>query len=590
MEIIVLTDKFEVIAEIDKFTSFMWCERAFDIGALDLQIEANENNLKIFQIGYFIFRKDINGICRIDSIEMKSDSEIGDQLIIGAVELKCFTEQITIHGEYEAEKKVYAESWIREAMKVFTSNNSTILPKTIYRNFLIENFNLGNVKNYEDVATLLDEKNATLNEHINYICEMVGMTYKINYDYDSNSLNLDIIKGKNRSVSQDENNRVLFSKTFDNLQSSKISQSIGSMCNVAVVTHNNGAITKDNGVVFAYLSKEEPYGIYRFEFSVDGTKIEIPHTITNDDYVKVEDGEGDHKFIEYVKVAEGESGDYKLENGSYVKVEDGTGNYRKLEVGYFEKGKGDYLYQPKYTVDEIKSYREQLRGLGLAKLREKRVTQKFESEINLNQFVYRTDYDVADIVTVQNEHGIQLDARIIEVVETWDETGYSIEPAFEYIGAGGNFGGFGGFGNFGNFDELDWQNIDCLITESVEPIMTESDEYLMYEEGPSATVLSTEYGVALMSETGLLIEPEIATVNNNVENVEPLSDIFVDETSGNFETIKISELPQAEGIGNACCLPIVQEGETKKIYFENIKTNVCESFEIDENGHLIINI
>lgn len=562
MEIIVLNDIFNVIAEVDNFSSLMWCERANDIGALDLVVEANTKNIEIFQIGYFIYRKDINGICRIDSIETQTNEE-GDQLIIGATDLKDLARQVTVHGEFNNELPVNSEQWIREALKVFTTFNSSVLPKSLYPKFAIENFTLGNANGYEEKAFLLDKKDARLSEHINYICEMSNFGWKIIYEQENNLLRLNILKGKDKSLEQEENIHVLFSKTFDNLQSSKLSQSIGKMANVAVVKHNNANIVGDNGMVYAYLSNEEPKGIYRFDLAVDGTKIAIPHLITNEDYVEVAEGEGD----------------YKLENGEYV------------------KGKGNYLYQPNYTEDEIKSYKEILRAVGLAKLRENRVTQKFESEINLNQFVYREDYDIGDTVTVQNEYGVQLNAKIIEIVETWDETGYSIEPVFEYIGAGGNFGGFGGFGNFGNFEESEY--VDCLITEAGEPIMTEANEYLMYEDGINS-ILTTEDGIALTSEEGTLLAPILANNINNVNSLsytegdgaEPIStySLYDDTENIEIETIKISELPEAEGIGNSCCLPIVQEGVTKKIYFDSVKQNVCDSFEIDENGHLIINL
>lgn len=39
---------------------------------------------------------------------------------------------------------------------------------------------------------------------------------------------------------------------------------------------------------------------------------------------------------------------------------------------------------------------------------------------------------LGDIVTVQNEYGITMNARITEVIETFDENGYSVSPKFEY--------------------------------------------------------------------------------------------------------------------------------------------------------------
>lgn len=559
MEIFILNDKFEVLAEIDSYTSLIWCRRAHDIGALDLEIEASTENVKRFQIGYFIYRKDTNDICRIDAIEVKTDPENGDSLVIGATDLKSLAEQVSVLGEYKTEitqsgestivvaNNVKVEEWIREAMKVFTPYDSTVLPKSIYSKFAIDNFSLYDLKGYEDMCILAEDKDLKLSEHINYLCKMSGMRWDITYDYDNKKLKLNLVKGLDKTINQEENTRVLFSQTFDNLQSTKLSQAIDKMANVAAVYHNNASIVGDNGVIFSYLTREEPYGLYRFELPVDGTKVEIPHIQTSADFIQVEAG----------------TGDYKLND-------DGT----------FTKGKGDYNYKPQYTIDEIKSYAEILKGLGLTKLRESRVTQKFESEINFNQFVYREDYDVADRVTVQNEYGIQLDAKIVEIVETWNETGYSIEPIFEFIGTGGNFGGFAGFGNFEN-TENDWDLTDCLITEDGYPMMTETENYyLMYEDAYSVNMLSTEAGIALTNENGVILEPTSLTRSfamTRSSGSEPVATALYDVSSTapiDIETIKISELPEAEDIGDACCLPIVQDGETKKIYFDKIKENI----------------
>ena len=58
----------------------------------------------------------------------------------------------------------------------------------------------------------------------------------------------------------------------------------------------------------------------------------------------------------------------------------------------------------------------------------------FEGTIEPNTtFVFKQDYFLGDIVTVENEYGISVEARIVEVVEVSDDNGYYVEPKFEYI-------------------------------------------------------------------------------------------------------------------------------------------------------------
>lgn len=69
---------------------------------------------------------------------------------------------------------------------------------------------------------------------------------------------------------------------------------------------------------------------------------------------------------------------------------------------------------------------------GWEKLAEHEVTKTFEAEINpQSPFAYKTDYNLGDIVTVTNEYGVTAKPRIVEIVESWDDTGYTAIPTFD---------------------------------------------------------------------------------------------------------------------------------------------------------------
>lgn len=48
-------------------------------------------------------------------------------------------------------------------------------------------------------------------------------------------------------------------------------------------------------------------------------------------------------------------------------------------------------------------------------------------------FKYKEDYDLGDIVTVQNEYGMTENCRITEVIENWDSNGYKVIPKYERV-------------------------------------------------------------------------------------------------------------------------------------------------------------
>ena len=71
---------------------------------------------------------------------------------------------------------------------------------------------------------------------------------------------------------------------------------------------------------------------------------------------------------------------------------------------------------------------------GWEKLEEHRVTQSFEAQIDpVVSYKYKTDYDLGDTVTFENAYGITARARIVEIIECWDENGYTIIPNFDKL-------------------------------------------------------------------------------------------------------------------------------------------------------------
>lgn len=77
-------------------------------------------------------------------------------------------------------------------------------------------------------------------------------------------------------------------------------------------------------------------------------------------------------------------------------------------------------------------YLLQLKARGLEKLAEYACEKSFEGEVAPDlTFSYKTDYDLGDVVTVENQYGISSSTRIIEIIENYDEAGHTIIPTFE---------------------------------------------------------------------------------------------------------------------------------------------------------------
>lgn len=438
MEINVLNKEFEKIAVIDSFTSLIWCKRYFDIGALDLEIEATTETLATFKRGYYITRDDDDAIFRIEAIELDTTNDEGNSLIIGAVDCKKILNQRIIWDQVN-----WGAGTVEDFIRYLVLYNVVNVP--FARKIL--NFEMQPKKGFTETI----EQQVTydlLGDKIIEICKAYGYGWKILFF--NNAFHFDLYKGLDRSIDQSANSKVIFSPEYENLTSSRYNEDTSDYRNVALVAGEGEGVERKKRTVGSAT------GLDRYELFVDASGISR--------------NEGTEEEI------------------------------------------------------DLPDYYEALINEGKGKLAEHIVTTSFEGEVNSDSYRYKTDYDLGDIVTVKNQYGITVNARITEVIETWDNEGYTCEPKFEYL------------------EVPEWE-------ETVEG------------------ALQTENSLNILSEsaTPLLAENAPAT------------------SSG----VKISELPTATELYDGCCFPIVQNGVTKRVTKATLQEEILPEFEIDENGDLI---
>lgn len=109
---------------------------------------------------------------------------------------------------------------------------------------------------------------------------------------------------------------------------------------------------------------------------------------------------------------------------------------------------------------DLVDYYEALIANGKEELAKNATVTTFEGDIDPQSYKYKKDYNLGDIVTIENEYGIKVNARIVEIAETWDNTGYGILPKFDYTDSDVQGG---------------------ILTEDGEHIFTEDGEALLEE-------------------------------------------------------------------------------------------------------------
>lgn len=82
------------------------------------------------------------------------------------------------------------------------------------------------------------------------------------------------------------------------------------------------------------------------------------------------------------------------------------------------------------TIPESE-YNQLLISRGQEKLAETPIKTSYSGQVEPNiNYIYGTDYQLGDIVEIINEFGIAAAARITEIIESWDENGYTVIPTF----------------------------------------------------------------------------------------------------------------------------------------------------------------
>lgn len=180
------------------------------------------------------------------------------------------------------------------------------------------------------------------------------------------------------------------------------------------------------------------------------------------------------------------------------------------------------------------TYSKLLAILGYNTLAERNYTQEFIGEVDtIDTYDYKVDYDLGDIVKVINKYGIGAEARITEIMESDDtEDGYVVEPKFEY--------------NYEIIIEPDTPITPVvmgrMLMESGQTTLTETNEIVLLEEANQSAVVPSK---------------------------------------------KISELEVATDVQDGCCIPIVSNGETKKVYFSTLKECIVNEMGSNDYNELI---
>lgn len=429
-EVYVLDGNLNAIGMVDAYKSLIWATRYNDLGDCELCVDANAANMALLQEGRYLMRMDDDMVCRIKKVEIDTSAEDGNYLIVTGYDTKDFLEQritwgtITCNGNLEDFIRQLATLTLINpydtARKLVKPNGETLLqlgPKAGFTKTLSEQISYKNI-----------------GEKIREFCKANNWGYKF-------ALNEDILSFQ-LYAGADRSDEVIFSENYENLSTTKYVHDSTDLGNIALI---GGA---GEGADRATSSYGWGYGADRYEVFVDARDVAraitweeltaaYPTTVQGGQgYITTEGGQVVYKMrsidVPILDAAHLTWLEAHFPGGTIVTI---VGNqYYRVANAAIATLQTDVPEEnsPAILLDIV--YMVYLINRGMEKLSEYGEKTTFEGVVIPDiTFVYKRDYFLGDIVTVESEYGISARVRIVEVIEVVDENGYKVEPKFEYM-------------------------------------------------------------------------------------------------------------------------------------------------------------
>jgi len=431
-QVYILDKNLNLRGVVDGYNSLIWASRYREIGDCELYVPATPEMLALCQKGFYIARDGDPMICQIRKIELDTDAEAGNYIIATGYDAKILLDQrvvwTTMTANGNAER--FARKMVVGALGADAGEGRQL---TDSDGRLI--FGLGAESGLTDrLSEQVSYKN--VGEKIREYCLKFGWGYRMTLDEETRTLLFSLYKGADRTES------VIFSDEYENLAATKYIEDETKMGNVAMVAGEGQGSDRQRAIIGSFSGAE------RFEIYVDardlsqkitfGELTEIYPPEESGGYGRiVPDGDGWVYRVSMIDIQIVDAWhltwlEVNYPGGTVVTV-DGTAYYRMTDLIVADlPGQTPEAEETVELRDVV--YLPYLLSRGYEQMAQFGAVRSFEGTIEPNTtFIYGRDYHLGDIVTVQSAFGISVSVRIVEVVEVWDDSGYNVEPKFEYI-------------------------------------------------------------------------------------------------------------------------------------------------------------
>ena len=466
IDIYVLDADLKIIGIIDSYASLIWSKRYADIGDCELYLPATREMIALLSKGHYLARLDDDMVCRIRKLNISTDAEDGNFITATGIDAKSLLDQRIIWGTATCNGNI--EEIVQNLVM-----DSCISPENPDRAFLKANDEpLITLDNPVGLPAIVSEQVSykAIGEKIREYCKAYNYGYRFRIDLANRIMKFGMYAGA------DKRSSVIFSNEYDNLVSTNYTDDETDMANTALI---GGTGEGSERILDVYGGG---YGADRYEVFVDAKDMSPSITFAELKGIYPLVADGGTAYI----TGSGETWSYMVgtldiqvmsdEHLADLEAEHPGGQEITISGPLFyrlsnTKAASMTAQTPEddetVTLEDL-VYDVYLLNRGKETLAEFGRVTTFEGAVIPDvTFVYKMDYDLGDLVTVENEFGIKSAARLIEMIEVMDtEEGHSVQPTFEFI------------------ETVEGRPVGSvnIATEEDEDILTEADEAIMAEE------------------------------------------------------------------------------------------------------------
>lgn len=445
------------IGIIDTANSIIWHSVYYGAGDFEIYAQANEHNLELLKVGYYVTRRDNEEVGIIEKVEVNFTFENGYMITATGYFAKTLLNRRIIYKlNGNTNTPTILKGNVEIAVRQVVQDNAINCTFDSRRNIPI--LGLAALKGLTPV--IVDENGHTSQKQVSYknlmeytdeVLKEYGLGANVIYNDSNKKLLYAVYQGADRSTDNEQgNDPIIFSIEYDNLNSSNYLYDEKSLRNSALIGGEGEGIER----FYSLLTGGES-GLQLREIFVDASSqnrtqkaSELQSAYPSGTFVGLNFVVNDTVYATLVLNLDTEYSLSTLQD----KFPSGSVSGTSFVVGGVVYATAVYGKEDIYTLTALgykamldvdgtdgdyeltaERYTAILNQQGKQTLNENIIVETFSGDINVafGTWIYGRDYFLGDIVTVQDNYiNKYINTRITEVTEVQDENGYSVDVVF----------------------------------------------------------------------------------------------------------------------------------------------------------------